>query len=132
MRKVFEVNASNSQGGDPMKSRYGRRTGVTAMLVVMLVLVAAAAACSSGNGDAVDLLEDPSFGLAHLNDEFHTIKGEDLLASPSFGLAHLNDEFHAIKGTLADPKFGLAHLNDEFHTIKEMLAELAQQIESLR
>ena len=58
--------------------------------------------------------------------------GEDLLASPAFGLAHLNDEFHTIKGTLADPQFGLAHLNDEFHTIKEMLAELSQQIESLR
>ena len=40
------------------------------------------------------LLKDPKFGLAHLNDEFHTIKGEDLLASPTFGLAHLNDEFH--------------------------------------
>ena len=97
-----------------------------------MLLLAGAAACSGGNGDAVDLLEDPKFGLAHLNDEFHTIKGEDLLVSPDFGLAHLNDEFHTIKGTLADPKFGLAHLNDEFHTIKELLAELSQQVELLR
>ena len=87
-----------------------------------VAILAGAAACSGGNGETVDLLQDPKFGLAHLNDEFHTLKGEDLLASPAFGLAHLNDEFHTIKGTLADPKFGLAHLNDGFHTIKEMLA----------
>ena len=110
-----------------------RRSIVTiGMLVGMLLLLAGAAACSGGNSEVVDLLENPKIGLAHLNDEFHTIKGEDLLANPNFGLAHLNDEFHTIKGTLADPKFGLAHLNDEFHTIKQILAELSQQVESLQ
>ncbi len=112
----------------------GRRQRLTtiAILFGIVLVLAGAAACSGGSSDAADLLEDPKFGLAHLNDEFHTIKGEDLLASPDFGLAHLNDEFHTVKGTLADPKFGLAHLNDEFHTIKEMLSELSQQVESLR
>ena len=94
-----------------MKTGYGRRIGIIALLAMMLLLLAAAAAWAGGNSEAVDLLEDPSFGLAHLNNEFHTVKGEDLLASP---------------------KFRLAHLNDEFHAIKEMLAELAEQVESLR
>ena len=90
-----------------------RRGGLTTLtvLVGMLLLLVAVGACSNGDDEAVELLNDPKFGLAHLNDEFHIIKGEDLLASP---------------------KFGLAHLNDEFHTIKEMLADLSQQIESLR
>ncbi len=115
-----------------MKRGFSGRRAAIGMGVAMLLLVVGATACSSGNDETVDLLKDPKFGLAHLNDEFHTIKGEDLLASPTFGLAHLNDEFHAIKGTLADPKFGLAHLNDEFHTIKEMLADLSQQVQSLQ
>ena len=115
-----------------MESGRKRRAGFIAVLVGIALLLVGAAACSGGSSEPVDLLEDPKFGLAHLNDEFHIIKGEDLLTSPEFGLAHLNDEFHTIKGTLADPKFGLAHLNDEFHTIKEMLAELSQQVESLR
>ena len=106
--------------------------GIMSVLVGLFILLAVVSACSNGDSDAVDLLEDPKFGLAHLNDEFHTIKGEDLLASPTIGLAHLNDEFHTIKGTLADPKFGLAHLNDEFHTIKQLLADLSTQIEALQ
>ena len=81
------------------------------LIIAILVLVVGASACSSGNDETVDLLKDPKIGLAHLNDEFHTIKGEDLLASPTFGLAHLNDEFH---------------------TVKELLAELSQQVESLQ
>ncbi len=115
-----------------MESGRKRRLSTIVILMGIALLLAGTAACSGGNSEDVDLLQDPKFGLAHLNDEFHIIKGEDLLASPQFGLAHLNDEFHTIKGTLADPKFGLAHLNDEFHTIKEMLAELSQQMESLR
>ena len=115
-----------------MKSRRKRRLSTIAIMMGIALLLAGAAACTGGNSENVDLLQDPKFGLAHLNDEFHTIKGEDLLASPEFGLSHLNDEFHTIKGTLADPKFGLAHLNDEFHTIKELLAELSLQVESLR
>jgi len=115
-----------------MDSGRKRRLSTIAILMGIALLLAGAAACSGGNSESVDLLKDPKVGLAHLNDEFHTIKGEDLLANPKFGLAHLNDEFHTIKGTLADPKFGLAHLNDEFHTIKEMLAELSRQVESLR
>ncbi len=61
--------------------------------------------------EVLGLLNEPKIGLAHLNDEFHNIKGEDLLANPVFGLAHLNDEFH---------------------TIKKLLAELSQQVESVR
>jgi len=82
----------------------GYRGGLAAIATVgaILLLVVGASACSSGNDEAVDLLQDPKFGLAHLNEEFHTIKGEDLLASPTFGLAHLNDEFHTIKQMLAD------------------------------
>ena len=114
-----------------MESGRKRRLSAIAILMGLALLLAGAAACSGGNSETNDLLQDPKFGLAHLNDEFHTVKGEELLTSPEFGLAHLNQEFHAIKGTLADPKFGLAHLNDEFHTIKEMLAELSQQTESL-
>ena len=136
----------------------GRRGTIStiAILVGILLLLFGVAACSDSSDEeakVLGLLEDPKVGLAHLNDEFHTIKGEDLLANPEFGLAHLNDEFHTIKGTLADPKFGLAHLNDEFHTIKgtladpkfglahlndefhtikQILAELSQQVESLR
>ena len=68
------------------KGHRGRLTAI-AMGVAMLLLVLGASACSSGNDETVDLLKDPKFGLAHLNDEFHTIKGEDLLASPTFGLA---------------------------------------------
>ena len=108
------------------------RLGTIAFLGVMALSLLTAGACSNTNDETAGLLKDPKFGLAHLNDEFHTIKGEELLANPKFGLAHLNDEFHTIKGTLEDPKFGLAHLNDEFHTIKQTLAELAQQLESLR
>ncbi len=116
-----------------MESGRKRRLSTIAILLgIALLLAGAAAACSGGNSEPVDLLQNPKFGLAHLNDEFHTIKGEKLLASPEFGLAHLNDEFHTIKSTLADPKFGLAHLNDEFHTIKEMLAELSRQVESFQ
>ena len=115
-----------------MKRGYRRRLAAIATLGAILLLAVVASACSSGNDETVDLLNDPKFGLAHLNDEFHTIKGEDLLASPTFGLAHLNEEFHTIKGTLADPKFGLAHLNDEFHTIKQTLADLSQQVQSLQ
>ena len=76
----------------------GRKWRLTtiAILLGLALLLAGAAACSRGGSDAVDLSEDPKFGLAHLNDEFHTIKGEDLLASPDFGLAHLNDEFHQL------------------------------------
>ena len=115
-----------------MKRGHRGRLAAVVMLGAILVLLFGASACSSGNGETVDLLKDPKFGLAHLNDEFHTIRGDDLLASPAFGLAHLNDEFHTIKGTLADSEFGLAHLNDEFHTIKEMLADLSQQVASLQ
>ncbi len=115
-----------------MKRGYRRRLAGIATVGAILLLVVGASACSSGNDETVDLLKDPKFGLAHLNDEFHTIKGEDLLASPTFGLAHLNDEFHTIKGTLADPKFGLAHINDELHTLKQMLADLSQQVQSLQ
>ncbi len=115
-----------------MKRGLSRRRTAIAMGVAILLLVVGATACSSGNEETVDLLKDPKFGLAHLNDEFHTIKGEDLLASPAFGLAHLNDEFHSIKGTLADPKFGLAHINDELHTLKQLLADLSEQVQSLR
>ena len=105
-----------------------------AMLMGMLLLLAAVGACGGGDSETKDLLKDPKVGLAHLNDEFHTIKGEDFLASPKFGLAHLNDEFHAIKGEdfLGSQKFGLAHLNDEFHTIKQILADLGQQLASLQ
>ena len=110
----------------------GRIRRLSAIAILMGIALLLAAACTGENSDAVDLLEDSKFGLAHLNDEFHIIKGEDLLTSPQFGLAHLNDEFHMIKGTLADPKFGLEHLNDEFHTIREMLAELSQQVQSLQ
>ena len=90
-----------------------RQRGLTtlAVLVGMLLLLVAVGACSNGDDKSVELLNDPKFGLAHLNDAFHTIKGDDLLANP---------------------KFGLAHLNDEFHAIKQMLADVAQQIESLR
>ncbi len=115
-----------------MKRGFSGRRAAIGMGVAIVLLVVSATACSSGNDETVDLLKDTKFGLAHLNDEFHTIKGEDLLASPTFGLAHLNDEFHAIKGTLADPKFGLAHLNDEFHTLKQLLADLSEQVQSLR
>ena len=115
-----------------MRNGYRIRFGTTAVLMALVLSVLAAGACSNSNDETVQLLEDPKFGLAHLNDEFHTIKGQELLANPKFGLAHLNDEFHAIKETLADPKFGLAHLNDEFHTIKQTLAELSQQMETLR
>ena len=65
----------------------------------MLLLVVIA--CASQENEATGLLQDSKFGLSHLNDEFHTIKGEDLLANPKFGLAHLNDEFHNIKEILA-------------------------------
>ena len=81
-----------------MKSGYGKRLGSMAMVMAIVLLAVVAGACSSGNDETVDLLKDPKFGLAHLNDEFHAIKGEDLLTSPMFGLAHLNDEFHTIKG----------------------------------
>ena len=85
-----------------MKIRSPRAWGAMSVLVGLFILLAVLSACSSGDSDAVDLLEDPKFGLAHLNDEFHTIKGEDLLASPTIGLEHLNDELHAIKQLLAD------------------------------
>lgn len=94
-----------------MKIGHRWKPGTIAMLMGILLLVVGAAACSGGDNDAVDLLNDPKVGLAHLNEEMHTIKGEDLLANP---------------------KFGLAHLNDEFHTIKEMLAELSQQVKLLQ
>jgi len=115
-----------------MQKVYGARLTIVAMVVAILLLAVGASACSSGNDETVDLLKDPKFGLAHLNDEFHAIKGEDLLASPTVGLAHLNDEFHTIKGTLADPKFGLTHINDELHTLKQVLADLSQQVQSLQ
>ena len=88
--------------------------------------------CSSGESEAVDLLEDPKFGLAHLNDEFHTIKGEDLLTSPTIGLAHLNSEMHAIREIATDPKVGNTHLNDEMHAIKQLLADISAQLEALQ
>ena len=93
-----------------MKRGYLRTLAGVAAVGAILVLLVVAGACSSGNDETVDLLKDPKFGLAHLNAEFHTVKGEDLLASPAFGLAHLNDEFH---------------------TIKQMLSELSQRLESL-
>ena len=92
-----------------MKTGCRRRLGSIAIFAAVLLSLLAAGACANTSDETVELLEDPKFGLAHLNDEFHTIKG-----------------------TLADPKFGLAHLNDEFHTIKQTLAELSQQMESLQ
>ena len=91
----------------------GRQQMVHTMVVLAVIGLSllAAGACSNTGDETVDLLNDSKVGLAHLNDEFHTIKGEDLLASPTFGLAHLNDEFH---------------------TIKQMLADLPQQVESLQ
>ena len=115
-----------------MKRVYRARLTTIAMVVTVLLLVVGASACSSGNDETVDLLKDPKFGLAHINDEFHTIKGEDLLASPTFGLAHLNDEFHTINGTLADPQVGLAHINDELHPLKQVLADFSEQVRSLQ
>ena len=91
-----------------MKKGYRGRLTAVAMGVAILLLVVGASACSSGNDETVDLLKDPKFGLAHLNDEFHTIKG-----------------------TLADPKFGLAHINDELHTLKQALPDLSEQVQSL-
>ncbi len=85
-----------------MKIGNPRAWGAMSVLVGLFILLAVVSACSSGDSEAVDLLQDSKFGLAHLNDEFHTIKGEDLLTSPTIGLAHLNDEFHTIKQLLAD------------------------------
>ena len=85
-----------------MKIRHGTRLGIIAVVVGTLLLLVVAGGCSSTNDEVLDLLEDPKVGLAHLNDEFHTIKGEDFLANPTFGLAHLNDEFHTIKKILAE------------------------------
>lgn len=85
-----------------MKIGNPRAWSVMSVLVGLFILLAVVSACSNGDSEAVDLLEDPKFGLAHLNDEFHTIKGEDLLTSPTIDLAHLNDEFHTIKQLLAD------------------------------
>ena len=38
----------------------------------MLLLVSA---CTNQDNEATALLQDPTFGLSHLNDEFHTVKG---------------------------------------------------------
>ena len=85
-----------------MKIGHGRRLRIIAMVVGILLLVVVAGGCASTNDEVLVLLEDPKVGLAHLNDEFHTIKGEDFLSNPEFGLAHLNDEFHTIKAILAE------------------------------
>ena len=114
-----------------MKSKLHRNAVGFIMLSIILALLALGA-CTNSNDEVIDLLKDEKVGLSHLNDEFHTIKGEDLLANPKFGLAHLNEELHTIRVAATDPKIGFAHLNDEFHIIKEMLAELAQQLESLQ
>ena len=132
-----------------MKSGYRKRLGSMAMLSAVLLLAVVAGACSSGNDETIDLLNDPKIGLSHLNDEFHTIKGEDLLASPQYGLAHLNEELHVLKDPkvglahlndelhmvrvlATDPKVGFEHLNDEFHTIKQLLADLSEQVAALQ
>ena len=117
-----------------MKNRNRPSLGTIGILGVVSMLLLVVIACASQENEATALLQDSKFGLSHLNDEFHAIKGEELLSNPKFGLAHLNDEFHAIKGEelLANPKFGLAHLNDEFHNIKESLADISQQLESIQ
>jgi len=132
-----------------MKSGYGNSLGSMAILIAVVLLAVVAGACSSGNDKTIDLLNDPKIGLSHLNDEFHTIKGEDLLANPQYGLAHLNeelhllkdpkvgvahlnDELHTVRVLATDPKVGFEHLNDEFHTIKQLLADLTKQVESLK
>ena len=85
-----------------MSNGYRIRFGTTAVLMVMVLSVLAAVACSNSNDETVQLLEDPKIGLSHLNDEFHTIKGEEFLTSPTFGLAHLN-------GMSADRRVPSAH-----------------------
>lgn len=58
-----------------MVSGRKRRLSTVAILMGIALLLAGAAACSGGDSETVDFLQDPKFGLAHLNDEFHTIKG---------------------------------------------------------
>lgn len=114
-----------------MKIGFGHRRNVALALgIALLALVATA--CSTGSDETVDLLEDPKIGLAHLNAELHTVKGEELLASPTIGLAHLNEEMHTVRELATDPKLGFEHLNAELHAVKEMLAELALQVETLQ
>ena len=115
-----------------MKIRNPRSWGVISVLVGLFILLAVSSACSSGGNEAVDLLEDSKVGLAHINDELHTVKGEDLLASPTIGLVHLNEELHTIRQIVTDPKVGNVHLNDEFHTIKQLLADIAVQLEAIQ
>ena len=79
----------------------GRWSSIILVLVGVASLLLLVSACTSQDNEATALLQDPTFGLSHLNDEFHTIKGEEFLGSPKFGLAHLNDEFHTIKEILA-------------------------------
>ena len=69
-----------------MKSRHRRAVFTSAILPLLVLALMATGACSSSNDEAVDLLEDPKFGLAHLNDEFHTIKGGSSWATPRSGL----------------------------------------------
>ncbi len=82
----------------------------TAVLVGgLLFMLIGAAACTGSDDEAVDLLKDPKVGLAHLNDELHTVRE---LAT--------------------DPKLGFEHLNAELHTVKDMLAQLTERVQSLQ
>lgn len=81
------------------------------VLVGTLLLLLAAGACagaSQEDRDTVGLLNDPKVGLAHLNDELHTIRE-----------------------MATDPKIGFEHLNSELHTVKETLSELSGQMQLL-
>ncbi len=93
-------------------NRFSRlRGGALGVLVGTLLLLLAAGACAGGSQedkDTVGLLNDPKVGLAHLNDELHTVRE-----------------------MATDPKIGFEHLNSELHTVKETLSELFGQMQLL-
>ena len=57
-----------------MKSGNRKRLLAVATVGTILFLAVGASACCNSGDETVALLEDAKFGLAHLNDEFHTIK----------------------------------------------------------
>ena len=109
-----------------------RALGVISALMGLCIMLGVMSACSNGSDDTLSLLEDFQVRLAHLNSDVDSIKGEDLLNSPSIGLSHLNNELHTIKDIVLDPEVSNAHLNDELESIKQLLAALSAQLEALQ
>ena len=58
-----------------MTIKRGRWSSIIVILVGVASLLLVVSACASQDNEATALLQDPQFGLSHLNDELQTVKG---------------------------------------------------------